>query len=318
MRIKILIVTLLTLFLIACNVDNIKQYIPMMTKDDDTLQKLDSGKNVTQLQEELISLGYPIEATGEYDEKTVWAVTDLQLEADAMYVNGVYNDSVQYIIDQHLAKKFTVQSPYYLPKPEQADVYTDVIENPYDVLAVVNKNFALPSDYQPLDLIVPDVRFPFEEDLPQKQLRKEAAEALENLFTSAENAGIHLFAQSGFRSFERQEQIFTAFAEQDGEEAANKYSARPGESEHQTGLVMDITAESVNFQLTTEFGDTEEGIWVAKHAHEHGFVIRYPKGKESITQYDYEPWHLRYVGIKAATVMYNNNETLEEYLSVTQ
>lgn len=138
------------------------------------------------------------------------------------------------------------------------------------------------------------------------------------MFASAENAGIHLFAQSGFRSFERQEQIFTAFAEQDGEEAANKYSARPGESEHQTGLVMDITSESVNFQLTTEFGATEEGLWVAEHAHEHGFIIRYPKGKESITQYDYEPWHLRYVGIKAATEMNNNNETLEEYLSVTE
>ncbi len=318
MKIKVIIVTLLTLFLIGCSVDNIKQYIPMLTKTDDTLQKLDSGKAVVQLQEELISLGYPIEATGEYDENTVWAVTDLQLEEDAIYVNGIYNDSVQYIIEQGLAKKFIVQSPYYVPKPEQPDVYTAIIENPYEILSVVNKEFALPSDYQPLDLKVPNVRFPFEEDLPQKQLRKEAAEALENLFAHAENDGLHLFAQSGFRSFERQEQIFTAFAEQDGEEAANKYSARPGESEHQTGLVMDITSESVNFQLTTEFGDTEEGIWVAKHAHEYGFVVRYPKGKESITQYDYEPWHLRYVGTKAATEMKNNNETLEEYLSVTK
>lgn len=294
------------------------------TKEDsialpnEPLQKLSDGEAVTHLQKALIALGYPIDATGTYDEKTVWAITNIQLDVDELYVNGVYNDEVQAVIEVLLENETTVQEPYELSEPEHPDIYTETIENPYEILAVANKSFSLPKDYYPKDLTVPDVRFPFEEDHPKKQMRKEAAEALESLFSAADDAGIQLFAQSGFRSFKRQEEIFTAFAKQDGIEVANKYSAKPGESEHQTGLVMDVTSKSANFKLSTAFGDTDEGIWVAENAHEHGFIVRYPKGKESITKYDYEPWHLRYVGIKAATDMKNNDKTLEEYLSISE
>lgn len=191
-------------------------------------------------------------------------------------------------------------------------------ETPDSLTVLVNKEHALPDGYEPADLTVPDVRFPFEEDDPKKQLRQEAADALEKLFHDAEAAGHFLFAQSGYRSYERQEVIFASNVNKDGEEAANKYSARPGESEHQTGLVMDITSEAVGFGLIEAFGETPEGKWVAENAHEYGFIIRYEQGKEDITQYQYEPWHLRYVGTEAAKAIYENDWTLEQYVGVIE
>ena len=203
-----------------------------------------------------------------------------------------------------------------LEKPQYPDQYPNVIENPYEILALVNKSYALPSDYEPHDLVVPDVRFPFTEFHEKKQLRKEAAIALEELFSAADREGIELFAVSGYRSYERQEAIFAAYVEQHGEEHANTFSARAGESEHQTGLVMDVSSQDVGFDLVTEFGETKAGKWVAENAHKYGYIIRYPKGKEHITKYQYEPWHLRYVGVNAATEIYENDLTLEEYLGV--
>src|SRR5699024_9549662 len=166
----------------------------------------------------------------------------------------------------------------------------------------------------PEDLIVPDVRFPFTEDLPKKQMRKVAADALEDMFDAGDQDGVDLFAQSGYRSFDRQEAIFASYSAEHGEEAANNFSARPGESEHQTGLTMDVTSPDVDFRLITAFGETDEGKWLKQHAAEYGFIIRYPEGKENITKYQYEPWHLRYVGEKAATDIMDQKITLEEYL----
>lgn len=210
-----------------------------------------------------------------------------------------------------------------IPEPieeteEESEVEVIDYETPESLTVLVNKQHALPAGYEPADLTVPDVRFPFEEEDPKKQLRQEAADALEELFQDAELAGHMLFAQSGYRSFERQEVIFAANVDRDGEEAANQYSARPGESEHQTGLVMDITSETVGFRLIEEFGDTPEGKWVAENAHLYGFIIRYEKGKEDITEYQYEPWHLRYVGKDAAREIYENNLTLEQYVGVVE
>ncbi|WP_432409628.1 M15 family metallopeptidase [Wukongibacter sp. M2B1] len=95
---------------------------------------------------------------------------------------------------------------------------------------------------------------------------------------------------------------------------ANQTSAKPGESEHQTGLAMDVSSPSVNFQLTQYYSQTREGKWLVENAPKHGFIIRYPAGKEYITGYNYEPWHIRYVGKNAAEFIMNENITLEEYL----
>ncbi|TLS37624.1 D-alanyl-D-alanine carboxypeptidase family protein [Pseudalkalibacillus caeni] len=190
-----------------------------------------------------------------------------------------------------------------------------VVTNPASIYVVANKQRNLPADYTPSDLVEPDVPFPFAEDLPKKLMRKEAASALEELFKAAQSEGLDLVAQSGYRSYERQDAIFAYNVQQRGEEKANQVSARPGQSEHQTGLTMDVTTPTINYALTEQFAETPEGKWVKENSYKYGFVIRYPKGKEEITGYQYEPWHLRYVGKEAASEIYKKDTTLEEFFS---
>ena len=115
-----------------------------------------------------------------------------------------------------------------------------------------------------------------------------------------------------------QKSVFDAEVNKVGYEKAVQAVAVPGNSEHQTGLSMDISSESAQFALTEQFGETAEGKWLANNAHRFGFILRYPKGKEGITGYQYESWHYRYVGVKAATEIYENQLTLEEYFKVVE
>ncbi|AZB43200.1 D-alanyl-D-alanine carboxypeptidase family protein [Bacillus sp. FJAT-42376] len=189
-----------------------------------------------------------------------------------------------------------------------------IIKNPENILVLANKHYTLPGDYEPNDLVVPNVPFSFgNADIPQKYVRKEAAEALESLFSSAKDNDIELFAVSGYRSYKRQEGIFRQEIADKGEKRAEEAVALPGQSEHQTGLAMDISSRSVNLELTKEFGETAEGKWVRENAYKFGFIIRYLNDKENITEYMYEPWHLRYVGKETAGILHEKNLTLEEY-----
>jgi len=283
-----------------------------------SLQKKDEGEDVLLLQEALQEIGYELPLDGDYSEVTTWAITDFQLQMGNLSATGIYDEATKKGLEKFAEKGKAIEAGAALPPLTEA-VFTnsgsEVSGNPYDLLAIVNKENALPEDYVPNDLVVPDVRFPFTEDLPKKQLRAPAADALEQLFAAADETGFPLFAQSGYRSHERQVGLFTAYVSEHGEVEANQFSARPGESEHQTGLSMDISSETVNYQLVTDFGDTPEGKWVKDNAHQFGFIIRYPKGKEEITKYQFEPWHLRYVGEKAAKEIMENNITLEEYFN---
>ncbi len=194
-----------------------------------------------------------------------------------------------------------------------------VIQNPLNILALVNKEFALPSDYSPEDLVRPNVAFSFGDvDIEKSYLRREAAERLESMFEEAQNNGVELFAVSGYRSYTRQKNVFDAKSNQVGQAAAATVVAIPGYSEHQTGLAMDISSRSVRLELIESFGETKEGKWLASNAHKYGFILRYPKGKESITGYQYEPWHFRYVGVDAATTIYKQQLTLEEYFKIVE
>ena len=122
--------------------------------------------------------------------------------------------------------------------------------------------------------------------------------------------GVKLNIASGFRSYEEQEKGYNEYVKEFGEEKTNTFSAKPGHSEHQTGLAIDICDDSDNFI------GTKEDTWLKANAYKFGFIIRYPKGKECITGYKYEPWHLRYVGCKHAKKIYESGLTLEEYLNV--
>lgn len=290
--------------------------VEVVTIPELDLQKKDKGKEVEQLQKALNHVGYDLDVNGIYDENTTWAITDFQLQQDLMAL-GVFNEETRKALDKFIKDEKTIEAFLGLPiqaEPVSTNSGTPIIANPYDQLALVNKESALPKEYIPDDLVIPDVPFPYvSEDDPKRQMRKVAADALEKMFKAAEKEGLEFYAQSGFRSYEIQEFLFNNYKENHGEEEANKFSARPGESEHQSGLTMDITSPEIGPQLVTEFGETDEGKWLQEHAHEYGFIIRYPKGKEEITLYQYEPWHIRYVGEKAAKEMMENNLTLEEY-----
>lgn len=162
-----------------------------------------------------------------------------------------------------------------------------------DGILVANKTYSLPSSYCPGGLL------------------SECDKAYDRLDAAAASAGYELYISSGFRSYETQESIYNRYVANDGKANADRYSARPGYSEHQTGLAIDLNGVSDNF------GNTSTGKWVAAHAHEYGFIIRYPKGKEAQTGYMYEPWHIRYVGVDAATKIYTSGLCLEEYYGIT-
>ncbi|MED4163150.1 D-alanyl-D-alanine carboxypeptidase family protein [Halalkalibacterium halodurans] len=207
-----------------------------------------------------------------------------------------------------------VANPYIKEIPYDS-TQKQTVSNPNDLLVLVNKKYQLPNDYEPEDLVIPDVPFPFKGTPERKYLREEAAKALEELFEASQEAGVELYATSGYRSFATQKEIFSRNVSRLGFEIASQTSAFPSESEHQTGLAMDVTSSEVNFSLTTSFGDTKEGKWVEENAHKFGYIIRYQPGKEDITGYTYEPWHLRYIGKKAAKEIDERGITLEEYLN---
>lgn len=177
---------------------------------------------------------------------------------------------------------------------------------------VVNKQRPLnPKTYVPPTLVFPNVkiRVPGNESM---KIRADVGTAIEQLFTAAQGAGHDPMLSSAYRSYGYQSNLYYGYVKSDGQAAADTYSARPGYSEHQTGLSFDI-CNSGSCKLEQAFADTPLGQWVAAHAHEHGLIVRYPNGKQSITGYIYEPWHLRYVGVDTASQIKNSGKTLEEH-----
>lgn len=162
-----------------------------------------------------------------------------------------------------------------------------------DGVLIANKTYSLPESYNPAG-ILPECQNAF-------NTMKNAASAL----------GLSIYISSGFRSYSSQKSIYNRYVSRDGKALADTYSARPGHSEHQTGLSIDLNT------ITQSFGRTREGRWVAEHCYEYGFIIRYPQGKSDITGYCYEPWHLRYVGVEAATKIAQSGLCLEEYYGIT-
>ena len=142
-------------------------------------------------------------------------------------------------------------------------------------------------------------------------MKKEAGEALIKMLADINDSGLYLQAQSGFRSIDLQTRLYNNYVSRDGVAEADTYSARPGYSEHQTGLAMDLGTTSN--QNIGDFEKSKEFKWTKENAHKYGFILRYPKGKEYITGYIYEPWHYRYVGLEAANYIYEHNITYEEY-----
>lgn len=176
------------------------------------------------------------------------------------------------------------------------------------IAVLVNKQRPLnPAQYYPSDLV--NFRG------TGYSLRREAATALNSLFTAAGAAGKPLTVVSAFRSYQTQVSTYNYYVSQYGEAYASTISARPGYSEHQTGLAVDV-GNTYNCGLSTCFGSTPEGQWVAANAWRFGFIVRYPNGYTGTTGYAYEPWHLRYVGVDVASDMRARSiPTLEQYFA---
>lgn len=214
-----------------------------------------------------------------------------------------------------------VESPPAPPAPAPSDTTAKPGNNPgvtvtirpADIAVLVNKAVMLPDGYKPSDLVEPDVAFIFTEKVDKRLMRKEAAAALEQLFAGAKQDGILLAGVSGYRSYETQNGLFNYYVRVQGEAEARRYSAEPGHSEHQTGLAMDLSGSTGKCAVEDCFADTAEAKWLAVHAPEYGFIIRYPKGKEAITGYAYEPWHVRYLGTSLAQKVATSGLTYEEY-----
>jgi len=199
-------------------------------------------------------------------------------------------------------------------KPDHLASRADSSKDLESMVILVNKHNSLPSDYVPEDLVEVDISFPFEGASDRKLMREDAAVHLEELFKQAAREGLKLYGTSGYRSYQTQEVIFARNVKKYGSKsAANRVSAYAGQSEHQTGLAMDVTSPKVDFRLVQCFGDLPEGKWLVENAADYGFIIRYPRDKENITGYTYEPWHLRYVGVRAAGEIAQKGKTLEQY-----
>lgn len=197
------------------------------------------------------------------------------------------------------------------PDDPDGDAVSEASWEPESTHVLVNKvNPLEPADHEPSDLTEPDVPMEFE----GQQLREEAAAALEDLFAAAEDDDVDLMITTAYRGYDHQLALYESYEEEKGRDAADDVSARPGYSEHQTGLAADFSYDgNDDCYLSTCFGDTEAGQWLAEHAHEHGFVVRYPEDTQEITGFSYEPWHLRYVGEESAADVVEQGVTLEEY-----
>jgi D-alanyl-D-alanine carboxypeptidase len=293
------------------------------TKDNEITEiKISSGNNIASTGETIDLSNFKIEAvyksgkTEEIKENISFTSNSdiLKIENDKIVVSdnaitadsGILTASYEGYTSDITIKVFNVLQDNI----NEDDLVTNV--SAYDM--IVNKSRNLPSSYVPEDLVPLD-DIPTTLQNPEvNQLRKVAYEALKEMFLKAkEEKSYKLYARSGYRSYYTQVDLYNSYVANHGQEAADKFSAKPGQSEHQTGLAMDITCESMNYLLDDTFFDKEEGKWVAENAHRFGFIIRYPKGKEDITGYQYEPWHLRYVGETLAKEIYESQLTIEEF-----
>lgn len=226
------------------------------------------------------------------DTATANANTDAASNADSS--SGKATDSQSSDGTQKTSKGFTIET-------RNGATYIDGY-------LIANKTYALPSTFVPEN---PEV--PVTEARSNKSLDKDLMTAFRKMQADATAKGLNIYIASGYRSYDYQVSLYNRYVANDGKAAADTYSSRPGNSEHQTGLCFDLNSIEDSFQYTNE------GKWVNDNCYKYGFCIRFPKGKDAYTGYQYESWHLRYVGTDLAQKLYNNGDwiSLEEYFGIT-
>lgn len=212
-----------------------------------------------------------------------------------------------------------VSKPITTPVVQSFNKQQYSITDPTSIWIVVDKLRILnPKTYAPSDLVVPNIPLRSNITSTEKYVRAETADALQKMAAAASAQGITLNLQSGYRSYEFQFSLYGSYVSRDGQVQADTYSARPGYSEHQTGWAADLGGISTPGCNVEEcYADTPEGKWLAAHAWEYGFIIRYPQGMTDVTGYTYEPWHVRYIGTELSSEMHKQGIlTLEQFFGL--
>ena len=237
----------------------------------------------------------------EYDRVYIDIITE------GYYIKNKLKDYVKYYNDHLNASSNEVVTIVNAGANEEWYSHIKDTDLSKDILMINNKFYKLPSDYEPEDLV--DVKNWYAYGTNVK-LRDEAYNAFIDMFNAAKEEGITLIINSAYRSYKEQEEVYNQYLKNHGQAYTDGVAARPGHSEHQTGLSVDITTYGVT---GSQFESTDAFSWLQNNAHNFGFILRYPNEKENITGYTYESWHYRYVGVDAATIIHDSNITFDEY-----
>lgn len=254
------------------------------------------------------------------DEKTFTNNKDLSEKDKKLKKLGNINKKISYFKMSNLDRYITYKEKNNSLSNTQIvkDVNMDLDKDPYTdmkeaknlnkINILVNKHNYLKENYVPNNLEQIDTKYA----LSNMSLVNTAKYAFENMSKEAKKENLKIIAMSTYRSYEYQVNLYNNYAKSDGKAAADTYSGRPGNSEHQTGLAVDVYNQDETY---TNFEKTEEYIWMQDNAYKYGFILRFPKGKEKETGYEFESWHYRYVGKNIAKIIKENNISLEEYIA---
>lgn len=270
------------------------------------------------------TMEYKLEKVGYQESEITTILNNTEEKELEIILNTEYHQAIpellkqKYFIFDHLERYLN-----YIDKNKEAKIsevisivnanadyefYTNIqkTDTSKNYTMLVNKFYQLEKDYQPDDIVECSPIYAYDNN----SLREEAYTAFKALFNAAKKEGYTIIINSSYRDYEWQEKLYQSYKAESGEAYADSIAARPGHSEHQTGLTVDVATYDTPL---AKFEDTEEFTWMSKNAHKYGFILRYPKGKENITGYDYESWHYRYVGVEIATEIYEKNITFDEY-----
>lgn len=232
-------------------------------------------------------------------------------------IDKILTNEINLISSENFGEKYRnalKNQPVYieLPNAEKIRARVEDYNEPNSVWKLVNKSNSLPIDYTPDSLQLATVKTRTDKSVDERSVRSDIDKALQEMFLDAKYDGFDLSIGSAYRSAQLQSLYFYNLASSVGEETANISIARPGQSEHQTGLAVDISTVARNCYLDNCFAQTEDGEWLANNSYKYGFILRYPKNKTNITGYMYESWHFRYVGTELATALFQSDLTLDE------
>lgn len=266
--------------------------------NDDQIWKMLENASLEDM-EYLIDKGYTADVVSKYSDKKYFKYTSLEKYIEA------YNQYQDYDYAVNI-----VNFPFIISTNQTSEKY--LIKDPENILTLVKKGFYFASDYVPSDLVETS-QMPIAEDCQNRTIRKEVADALDLMYQDAKKEGLELVFNSGYRSYETQTKTYKENESKYGGQYAAEYVALPGASEHQSGLGVDLTSQSVIDKTRITFGDTQEYQWVIANCAKYGFIVRFETGTADITGIAHEPWHLRYVGVDTAKAITDMGVTFEEY-----